>query len=149
MSRSSGAPRPRRRSAHLTVAVELRSSTGPRHVRILAGRLGPGTGSHHYNRELARRLAARGHRVSVVCLERTHELPADVVQHEIAPRGYADRRLIWRLASWLEWRHADRGCRQLPLDEPDVAPEGLLNQAIWHSVKGPDVPYPAFRRNMR
>lgn len=37
----------------------------------------------------------------------------------------------------------------MDLDEPDVAPEALLNQAIWHSVKGPDVPYPNFRRNTR
>ncbi|MBI2689422.1 MAG: bifunctional YncE family protein/alkaline phosphatase family protein [Acidobacteria bacterium] len=37
----------------------------------------------------------------------------------------------------------------MDLDEPDVAPEALLNQAIWHSVKGPDVPYPTLRRNTR
>lgn len=42
-----------------------------------------------------------------------------------------------------------RASQQMDLDEPDVAPEGLLNQAIWHSVKGPEVPYPALKRNMR
>ena len=42
-----------------------------------------------------------------------------------------------------------RASQKMDLDEPDVAPEGLLNQAIWHSVKGPDVPYPALKRNMR
>jgi len=30
----------------------------------------------------------------------------------------------------------------MDLDEPDVAPEGLLNEAIWHSVKGPQALYP-------
>ena len=33
--------------------------------------------------------------------------------------------------------------RAMDFDEPDVAPEGLLNRAIWHSVKGPDTPYPS------
>lgn len=42
-----------------------------------------------------------------------------------------------------------KASQAMDLDEPDVAPEGLLNQAIWHSVKGPDTPYPAFRKNMR
>jgi YVTN family beta-propeller protein len=37
----------------------------------------------------------------------------------------------------------------MDLDEPDVAPEGLLNEAIWHSVKGPAVPYPTLRAKIR
>ena len=37
----------------------------------------------------------------------------------------------------------------MDLDEPDVAPEGLLNEAIWHSVKGPQVPYPTSRQSTR
>lgn len=42
-----------------------------------------------------------------------------------------------------------KASQAMDLNEPDVAPEGLLNQAIWHSVKGPDTPYPALRKNMR
>ena len=37
----------------------------------------------------------------------------------------------------------------MDFDEPDVAPEGLLNEAIWHSVKGPQVPYPTSRQGTR
>jgi hypothetical protein len=37
----------------------------------------------------------------------------------------------------------------MDFDEPDVAPEGLLNEAIWHSVKGPQTPYPTLRKNVR
>jgi hypothetical protein len=37
----------------------------PHLIRILAGSLKPTAGSHIYNRELIRRLAERGHRVSV------------------------------------------------------------------------------------
>ena len=36
-----------------------------------------------------------------------------------------------------------RASMKMDFDEPDVATESLLNQAIWHSVKGPNVPYPA------
>ena len=39
------------------------------HVRVLAGSLQPTAGSHIYNAELIRRLANRGHRVSVVTLD--------------------------------------------------------------------------------
>jgi hypothetical protein len=42
-----------------------------------------------------------------------------------------------------------KASQAMDLDEPDVAPEGLLNQAIWHSVKGPDVPYPTLRKSTR
>ena len=42
-----------------------------------------------------------------------------------------------------------KASQSMDLDEPDVEPEGLLNQAIWHSVKGPDTSYPALRKNTR
>jgi hypothetical protein len=32
---------------------------------------------------------------------------------------------------------------RLPLDLPDLADEDTLNRIVWHSVKGPDAPYPA------
>lgn len=45
----------------------------------------------------------------------------------------------------LKGKQADlaRASMRMDFDEPDVAPESLLNEAIWHSVKGPNVPYPA------
>lgn len=42
-----------------------------------------------------------------------------------------------------------KASQAMDLDEPDVAPEGLLNQAIWHSVKGPATPYPVVRSGAR
>jgi DNA-binding beta-propeller fold protein YncE len=42
-----------------------------------------------------------------------------------------------------------RASQAMDLEEPDVAPEGQLNEAIWHSVKGPEAPYPALRRKTR
>ena len=42
-----------------------------------------------------------------------------------------------------------KASQAMDLDEPDVAPEGLLNQAIWHSVKGPGTPYPSARKDTK
>jgi YVTN family beta-propeller protein len=33
---------------------------------------------------------------------------------------------------------------KLPLDEVDQCPEDLFNRILWHAMKGPDVPYPAW-----
>ena len=33
---------------------------------------------------------------------------------------------------------------RLPLDKPDQCPEDLLNRILWHAMKGPKAPYPAW-----
>jgi len=33
---------------------------------------------------------------------------------------------------------------RLPLDGPDRCPEDLLNRILWHAIKGPRTPYPAW-----
>jgi DNA-binding beta-propeller fold protein YncE len=45
-------------------------------------------------------------------------------------------------------RYAAQSAR-LPLDQPDRCPEDLLNRIIWHSVKGPQAPYPAWAVSVR
>jgi DNA-binding beta-propeller fold protein YncE len=40
-------------------------------------------------------------------------------------------------------RYASQSGR-LPLEKPDQCPEDLLNRIIWHAVKGPQAPYPAW-----
>ena len=37
----------------------------------------------------------------------------------------------------------------MDLDEPDAAPEDLLNRAIWHSIRGDGAPYPSGRDSRR
>ncbi|MBI4605995.1 MAG: phosphoesterase, partial [Planctomycetes bacterium] len=37
----------------------------------------------------------------------------------------------------------------LPLDRIDACPEGLLNRILWHAMKGPDAPYPAWATRSR
>ena len=38
---------------------------------------------------------------------------------------------------------------KLPLDKPDQCSEDLLNRILWHSVKGPDAPYPVWATTPR
>ena len=33
---------------------------------------------------------------------------------------------------------------RLPLGQPDQCPEDLLNRILWHAMKGPQSPYPAW-----
>ncbi len=40
-------------------------------------------------------------------------------------------------------RHAIASAR-LPLGEPDKCPEDVLNRILWHAMKGPQAPYPAW-----
>jgi YVTN family beta-propeller protein len=42
-----------------------------------------------------------------------------------------------------------KASQAMDLNEPDAAPEGLLNEAIWHSVKGPGKAYPTLRKSTR
>lgn len=118
------------------------SGAAKRHVRVLAGGLGPGAGSHLYNRELILRLAARGHTVSVVCLGGAKHVAADrVTAHELAVPEFAHWPVVWPWATRLRAGAVDRRFRRLALDPPDVvvAPEHLLLQP--HARRFPDVPW--------
>ena len=110
------------------------------HVRILAGLLDRTAGSHVYHRELATRLAARGHRVSVVAFEDDELLRRTCEIHSVAPLPHP-RRWFWRFLTRLKQRHCRRAVQKLELDRPDVviAGEHLLAQA--HADRFPDVPW--------
>jgi hypothetical protein len=64
-------------------------------------------------------------------------LPNRIPLDEMNPPLQATRGLQHRLA--LESMKMD-------FDEPDAAPEELLNRVIWHSVKGYSTPFPSRRR---
>jgi hypothetical protein len=61
-----------------------------------------------------------------------NEVPLD----EMNPPRSALRGLARELAEASE---------RMNFSEPDVAPEDVLNRAVWHSVKGYETPYPAQR----
>jgi glycosyltransferase involved in cell wall biosynthesis len=89
------------------------------HVRILAGRVDRSAGSTLYHQELVRRLAARGHRVSLVCHASVPEVADCAEVHEV-PKPQAARPFVWRFTSVLDHRHCSRGLARLGLPEADV-----------------------------
>jgi glycosyltransferase involved in cell wall biosynthesis len=110
------------------------------HVRILAGPVDNTAGSHVYHREMIRRLAARGHRVSVICFQATPEVHACAEVVEIPRTPARQGTLTWRLASWIEYRHFTRELMARTLSCPDVVVTGehLLTKGHWQ--KFPQTP---------
>ncbi len=64
-------------------------------------------------------------------------LPNQIPLDEMNPPARALRGLQRELAE---------ASMKMDFDEPDAAPEDVLNRAIWHSVKGFATPYPEARR---
>jgi glycosyltransferase involved in cell wall biosynthesis len=91
-----------------------------RHIRILAGRVDRAAGSHVYHQELVCRLAARGHRVSLVCFESVPEVAGAAEVFEVGKRPGPPPRLIWRLGAVLDYLHCSRGLARLSLPPADV-----------------------------
>ena len=94
------------------------------HVRILAGHVGPGVGSHVYHDELARRLAKRGHQVCIVCFSSTSSVRDYADVYEIPLGDYASKALVWRSAALLQYKHLSRELLRLQLPPADVAIAG-------------------------
>jgi len=90
------------------------------HIRILAGEVGRGVGSHMYHQELTRRLAARGHHVSVVCFASVPELRDSAEVFEIPPADYTDKRFLWRFAVLFQYRHLSRELMRLNMPPADI-----------------------------
>src|SRR5688572_24604816 len=90
------------------------------HVRILAGRLDRDAGSHVYHQQLARRLTARGHRVSVVCFAGAVDVGECDAVYALPRPQHARSRLRWRVAALTEWRALTAAVRRLELSRPDV-----------------------------
>jgi len=113
----------------------------PLHVRILAGRLDGAVGSHLYHNQLARRLAARGHRVSVIGFTSDPELGRFVEITQIPNQHYERTPLLWRVASWRRWRQCGRIVCKVPLDAPDVTIGGEHLLIKSHFSRFPDSPW--------
>ncbi len=105
----------------------------PLHVRILAGRVDRSAGSHYYHLRLARSLASRGHRVSLVCFDALSEELLGVEIFSIRVPAYEEMRFLWRSAAWLRYQACGASIRALPIDSPDVVIGGehLLLKHHW------------------
>jgi glycosyltransferase involved in cell wall biosynthesis len=111
------------------------------HVRVLAGRVDRGAGSHVYHQELVRRLAARGHRVSLVCFDRHPDVGSDVEVHAVplpAPTSFS---FLWRFNAVRNYRHCDLGVLQLDLTRADVVVGGEHLFLKAHARRFPDTPW--------
>ena len=89
-------------------------------IRVLAGQVDRFAGSHVYHREIIRRLAIRGHDLSVLCFNAEPETDryARVTRIGFSPCRTAS--FAWRFASIVDYWHASRGLGRGGLDEVDV-----------------------------
>lgn len=112
-----------------------------RHIRILAGSLKPTAGSHIYNRELIRRLSARGNRVSVVSFDDGAEDWGDVDVTTLPRRDWDTIPGAWRFAATLQGLQSRRDVSSATLDEPDIVigTEHLFLKA--HAKRFPRTPW--------
>src|SRR6185312_15532113 len=110
-------------------------------VRILAGRLDRGAGSHVYHNQLARRMAARGHRVSVVCFAGAPEVAACAAVTAIRPRRYEQSRWLWRVSTICKYLQCSRDLRAAPLDPVDVVIGGEHLFLKSHFRRFPQTPW--------
>jgi glycosyltransferase involved in cell wall biosynthesis len=112
-----------------------------RHIRILAGSLKPTAGSHIYNRELIRRLAARGNRVSVVSFDDGDDEWGDVEVSCLPRRDWNTIPGAWRFAATLQGLQSRHDLLSATLGEPDIviATEHLFLKA--HAKRFPRTPW--------
>jgi glycosyltransferase involved in cell wall biosynthesis len=111
------------------------------HVRVLAGRVDRGAGSHVYHQQLVRRLAARGHRVSLVCFNQDAEVGRDVEVHAIPPAEPTSFPFAWRFSAVRNYRHAHRGLLETNLPEADVVIGGEHLFLKAHAQRFPSTPW--------
>lgn len=111
------------------------------HVRILAGRLDRGAGSHVYHYQLARHLAMRGYEVSVMAFYSEHAPLSEVEIHSVRIPNFSNLPVVWRYASALRHWYCGREMRTSQAGVPDVVIGG---EHLW--LKGsrrrfPDIPW--------
>jgi glycosyltransferase involved in cell wall biosynthesis len=111
------------------------------HIRVLAGSLKPTAGSHIYNRELIRRLAERGHRISVVSFDDGDAGWGDTEVTCLPRRDWNAIPGAWRFAATLQGLQSRRDIASAILDEPDIVigTEHLFLKA--HAKRFPRTPW--------
>ncbi len=90
------------------------------HLHILALEACRSGGAGAYTAELIRQLAARGHRIELICHQADPSLQAICEIHRLPMPRASRLPWAWRLAPILRQREYDRFIRALPLQEPDV-----------------------------
>jgi glycosyltransferase involved in cell wall biosynthesis len=110
------------------------------HIRILAGRLDNRAGSHVYHNRLIRKLAARGHHVSVICFKSEPEIAA-VADVMAIPRRVSPLPLAWRVQPCIEYLEGTRALKRLGLAAADVVIAGEHMFCREHHRLFPETPW--------
>lgn len=98
------------------------------HIRILAGRLDRGAGSHVYHYQLARHLAMRGYQVSVMAFHSEHAPLSGVEIQSVRIPNFSNLPVVWRYASVLRHWYCAQEVRTSRAGVPDVVIGG---EHLW------------------
>jgi glycosyltransferase involved in cell wall biosynthesis len=111
------------------------------HIRVLAGHVDRGAGSHVYHQQLVRRLAARGHRVSLVCFAGAPEVADCAEVYEVPKPAGSPPPFLWRFSALRDCLHCTRSLARLPLPAADVVIGGEHLFLKAHYRKFPQTPW--------
>jgi glycosyltransferase involved in cell wall biosynthesis len=100
-----------------------------------------GAGSHVYHQELVRRLAARGHRVSLVCFDPQPAVGDDIAVHGIPLPAQTSLPFLWRVSAVRNYRHCSKALARLALSPADVVIGGEHLFLKSHARRFPNTPW--------
>jgi glycosyltransferase involved in cell wall biosynthesis len=101
-----------------------------RHIHVIAMRADRSGGADVYTADLVRRLAARGHQITLLCYEAEPELTKVCTFHRIRRMPYENVRVAWRVAPLLSLFDFARSLEEMPLPEPELI-IGSATQLTW------------------
>ncbi len=110
------------------------------HLHILALEACRSGGAGAYTAELIRQLAARGHRIELICHQADPSLQTICEIHQLPMPRASRLPWAWRLAPILRQKEYDRFIRALPLQEPDVVIGSAQQMFPEHWRRFPRVP---------
>lgn len=110
------------------------------HIHILALEARRSGGAGTYTAELIRQLAARGHRIDLICHHADLDLDQVCQVHLIPMPRSANLPWAWRLAVLLRQREYNRFIRALTLQEPDVVIGSAQQMLPEHTRRFPGAP---------
>jgi glycosyltransferase involved in cell wall biosynthesis len=99
-------------------------------IHVLAMRANRSGGADVYTADLVRRLAERGHHITLVCYEADAALAEVCTVHLIRRRKYEDVQLAWRFAPLLYLLDFARSINSISMADPDVI-VGSATQLTW------------------
>jgi glycosyltransferase involved in cell wall biosynthesis len=108
------------------------------HVLSLEARRSGGAGT--YTGELVRQLAARGHRIDLICHQADPELDQVCQIHRLPIPRAGRLPWAWRVAVLLRQREYNRYIRTLPLQEPDAVIGSAQQMLPEHACRFPAAP---------